>query len=197
MKLVYVIGGMCSGKSSVLQIFEKLRAHTIDFDLLAHELIHSSVTQHLFRNTSFDKYFGEYGLIDEAGFSIFLFSSKDILRCFNRLFFPIVRRKLDELLGGMPDDVVIIEYSGWDGTNRHDDIFLKNADFVIGVTCSDKIREERALLKFGNIEEFHRRLALQPSLSVLVEQCDYVIDNSGDKEVLADECAKLWTTCCE
>lgn len=195
MKLVYIIGGMCSGKSFVLRTFEKLGAHIIDFDIWAKDILSSSRAFHIFKGTEFEQFFNEFGLVDKINFSDYIFQDKTTLHKYNKVFFPIVKSKLDAYLNHLDADLFAIEYSAWSGTLRCDDIFLRDADFVIGVTCSEKIRLERAEKKFGLAYGFAIRAALQPLPEIMLPQCDYVIDNSGNKEVLEDECRKLWSKC--
>lgn len=197
MKLVYIIGGMCSGKSSVLRTFEKLGACTIDFDIWAKDILNSSQAFHIFKDTEFEQFFNEAGFVDRISFSDYIFQDKATLLRYNEIFFPIMKSKLNAFLNDINADTVAIEYTAWDGTPRHDDIFLRDADFVIGVTCSEKTRFERAENKFGLACGFSIRVALQPASEIMRPQCDYVIDNSGNKEVLGRECRKLWTECCQ
>lgn len=195
MKLVYIIGGMCSGKSSVLRTFEKLGAHAIDFDIWAKDILNSSQAFHIFKGTEFEQFFNESELVDKINFSDYIFQDKSTLLRYNDIFFPIVKSKLDAYLNDLDADLVAIEYSAWNGTPRCDDIFLRDADFVIGVTCGEKTRFERAEKKFGQRCGYTIRVALQPLPEVMLPQCDCVIDNSGNKEVLEDECRKLWSKC--
>lgn len=197
MKLVYIIGGMCSGKSSVLRTFEKLGACTIDFDIWAKEILNSNCSFEIFKSTEFEQFFNKSGLSDKVGFSDYIFQDKETLLRYNEIFFPIVKSKLDAYLNGLDTDFVVIEYSAWNGTPRQCDIFLSDADFVVGVVCDEKTKFERAENKFGFAYGYSIRAALQPSSEIMRLQCDYVIDNSGDKEVLERECKKLWTKCCE
>lgn len=197
MKLVYIIGGMCSGKSSVLRTFERLGALTIDFDIWAKEILNSNSSFSFFKGTEFEQFFNKSGLSDRLGFSDYIFQDKATLCRYNEIFFPIVKSKLDAYLNDIDSDLVVIEYSAWDGTLRDDDIFLSDADFVVGVTCSEKTRLERAENKFGLAREYSIRAALQPTSEIMRPQCDFVIDNNGDKEVLEYECRKLWAECCE
>ncbi len=197
MKIIYLIGGICDGKSTVASMFGEFGAKVLDLDKIAHrvmgyECVISSIE---------DLEEGDFvtdGEIDGDAFAEYVFSSKEALERIDRALFPLIRSELDKVLEEYDDsDTLVIEYSGYYGESREEDVFLKDADKVIWVSSrlSDKLaRGQERDLKPVDLTWVMR---VQPFDEEYEAVADYVIKNDCSLKKLEGRCEKIWDSCCQ
>lgn len=197
MKVIYLIGGICNGKSTVASALELQGAHVVDLDDLSQVVMQDNVVLDELQAID-DGDFIKNGEVNKDYLSEYLFSSRMATHKFDKILFPHVKAKLDEILSQMSDDAnVLIEYSGYYGEPREEDIFLKGADKVIWIESSlrDKLArgEKRGLKPF----DLTWRMRVQPFDEEYEAVADYVIHNDSTKEALDERCKDVWASCCQ
>jgi dephospho-CoA kinase len=197
MKVIYLIGGICNGKSTVSSMLKGQGVKVIDLDVLSQEVMQDTEVVASLESIE-EGDFIKNGQIDRDYLSEYIFSSRVAVHKFDRVFFPHVKTKLDELLSKMDDDDnVLVEYSGYYGEPREDDIFLKDAHKVIWIESNlrDKLArgEERGIKPF----DLTWRMRVQPFDEEYEAAADYVIHNNSTKEELGERFNSIWASCCQ
>jgi dephospho-CoA kinase len=198
MKIIYLIGGICDGKSTVASMLEELGAHYIDLDKLAKNVMGYDCVK-----TSLDDLdegdFVEDGEIVGDNLAEYVFSSRENLHRIDRALFPLIKAELDNAVKGIDDDgkPVLIEYSGYYGEPRKDDVFLKDADSVVWVTS--KLTDKLARAKKRKIRPVDLTwvMRVQPFNEEYEAVADYVIQNDCSLRKLEGRCEKVWDSCCQ
>ena len=197
MKVIYLIGGICDGKSTVASMFEQWGAHYIDLDKLAKNVMGYDCVK-----TSLDDLdegdFVEDGEIVGDNLAEYVFSSRENLQRIDRALFPLIKGELDNVLKDVDDDkTVLIEYSGYYGEPRKDDVFLKEADEVIWVTSSLTDKLERAKKRKIRPVDLTWVMRVQPFNEEYEAVADYCIKNDCPMRKLEGRCEKVWDSCCQ
>ena len=197
MKVIYLIGGICNGKSTVASMLEKQGATLIDLDVLSQEVMKDAEVVASLKTLE-EGDFIRNGQIDREYLSDFIFSSRVAAHKFDKVLFPFVKKKLDEVLETIDDDAnVLVEYTGYFGEPREQDIFLKDAHKVIWIESNlrDKLArgEQRGIKPF----DLTWRMRVQPFDEEYEAAADYVIHNNGTKEALDERCKSIWASCCQ
>lgn len=196
MKVIYLIGGICNGKSTVASMLVGQGAKVVDLDDFSQDVMKDDVV--LAELRELDGNFIKNGEVDRDCLSEYLFSSRVATRKFDKVLFPHVKEKLDELFSQLSDDEhVLVEYSGYYGEPREEDIFLKGADKVIWVESS--LRDKLARGEKRGIKPFDLtwRMRVQPFDEEYEAVADYIIHNDSTKEALGERCKDIWASCCQ
>ncbi len=179
-KLVYIIGGMCTGKSTLGKELEVRGARFIDLDFYGKKVV-----------ADLKMFASKQEIIG------YISTSKENLANLNSIVHP---RVFDLLMKDVLDnEIYVIEYSGYSGEfNRHDDMFLRDADLVIATNAPNSSRlmwlEKRRLQK----EQFEGLIDLQPSQDVYESVADIIFYNDDEsEEVRREQIDALWSACCK
>lgn len=196
MKAIYVIGGICNGKSVVCRYLEGKGAVYINLDDLSQEVLERPEVIDKVKSLSEEIEIKD-GKIDKEKLSQYLFSNTMTTHKFDKIVFPFIKDALDEKTKNLDDDdFVVVEYTGYYGQPREEDIFLKEANTVIWVESSfkDKLArgEKRGLPPF----ELTWRMRVQPFDEEYEAVADYVIHNNSTEEALDERVADIWASCC-
>ena len=197
MKLIYLIGGICDGKSTVASFFSKYGARVIDLDQVAQKVLKYDCVLSSIEDLD-EGDFVEDGEINGDAFAEYIFSSREALHRIDRALFPLIRSEFDKELEEIGDDeTVVVEYSGYYGEPREEDVFLKDADSVIWVSSrlSDKLaRGQERDLKPVDLTWVMR---VQPFEEEYEAVADHVIKNDCSLKKLEGRCEKVWDSCCQ
>jgi dephospho-CoA kinase len=193
---VGLTGGVASGKSTILAMFERRGAFIIRADEIAHELMRPG-------QPVYDKVVAAFGSdILEADKTISrprlaeLAFGHDRIAELNALVHPEVIRYQEEWLEHVrwreQQAIAIVEAALMIEANAH-----KRLDKLIVVTCSDEERISRFQTRTGLDREaarieVARRMKNQLPESEKAKLADYVIDNSGDFEFAERQVGPIW-----
>ncbi len=180
--MVGLTGGFGTGKTTVLSMFERLGATTLNSDSVVHQAL--STDSRVIKNIkgAFGKDVFSKGRIDRKLLAKKVFNNSRALKKLNSLVHPAVKRKVFEmrrhLKARRSQAIVVVEVpllfeAGFD----------KYFDVTIGVAAGLKNQRERILKNTRfSAKDIKARTRLQLSLKEKVRRCDFVIDNNGTKK---------------
>jgi dephospho-CoA kinase len=185
--VIGILGGVCSGKSTVAAEFAKLGCAVIDADKIAHKLLaRKDVTKKVMAA------FGA-GILDSAGridhkkLADIVFADADKLSSLNRIVHPLVLKRVEEQIRqynrqnqvkAIVLDMPLLVEVGWE----------KRCDKLIFVECNWQLRVERAK-KMGFFDENQLKIRenFQISLDNKTNLADNIINNNSGFSALAKQ----------
>ena len=192
MIVIGVAGGIASGKSTVARVFERLGARVLDADAIGHDLLRTDRLRSAIRETFGEDVLNEEGEVDRQALGRVVFGDEGARQRLNRLVRPAIRaeirRRTGEMRGEGYDGVVVVDAPLLVDTGPTD-----LADKVILVTAPASTRKERIILRSGLTgREAEQRIAAQASDAKQARWADFVLENNGTEEELAEEAEALW-----
>lgn len=179
-------GNISCGKSSVSKMLESRGAIIVDADLLSREIYeYDDVLEEM--KLSFPEALVN-GRVDRRVLAGIVFSDKTRLEDLNRISHKKIYELVCQSLERNRDrDLVVI-----DAALLLEAKFDSLADKLVLVYCNEKVQLDR-LMKRDSIssEDALKRIRSQMSQEDKKKMVDYLIDNSGDLEVLENEVEKL------
>jgi len=190
--VIGILGGICSGKSSVAGELGKLGCAVIDADEIAHKYLDQD---HIV--SQLGRQFGggiasAQGGIDKAELAKLVFSDAERLKALTDLIHPLVTSEIEQLIEqykadpAVPAivlDVPLLVEIGYE--NR--------CDKLIFVDCDEKIRAERAVKKgFLDVEQLKNREKFQISLDRKKGIADNAVVNNSEFSELSRQVAEIF-----
>lgn len=147
---VGLTGGLASGKSTVLGIFEKLGIETLSADNIVYELMSPQGAAYF----SIIEHFGQSILdinlkIDRAQLRSLVFNSPEKKRCLENILHPLVRQRLWEQRQNLTSSYVVIEIPLLTETK----IAYHYLNRVLVIDCDEKLQLLRARQRSGLSDE--------------------------------------------
>lgn len=196
MKIVGLLGGIGSGKSTVAQCFTEFRASKIDADQIGHEILLRPDVRKAVKNRWGSSVFDENGWIDRPSLARMVFrnssESAQALADLEAITHPKINDELQRQFRQYQNDQVplvildapVLLKAGWDSF----------CDHLIFVDCPWTTRVERVAKRGWSAEDLKAREAAQTPLQVKKDRCDFAIDNSMDTEHVRRQVQDLWET---
>ncbi len=191
--VIGILGGICSGKSTVAAAFANLGCAVIDADAIAHELLRTGDVYGLVVNSFGEEILNEAGEIDRHKLAGLVFCDEKKLALLNNLVHPSVLRRVERLIAEYDDDpkvkAIVVDMPlllevGW----------AKKCDKLIFVDCADEKRAERAKKAgFGGENQLKIRENFQISMDRKKAIADNVIDNNSDVSALTGQVAEIFS----
>lgn len=189
--VVFLCGGIASGKSTVARRLEALGAHRIDLDEISREVTQngSPVNEQIAQAFGPDVLDEHTGELRRAVLAQRAFASAKNARTLEAITHPAIRELLRERLAqhGV-DDVCVVEIPLLD---RVEDL-IPLADEVLCVTCPVAIRRVRAIGRGMDAQDFDARVSKQPTDAYLASKATAVLNNEGDASALATMVDEWW-----
>nr|WP_314770761.1 dephospho-CoA kinase [uncultured Peptostreptococcus sp.] len=186
MFVIGLTGNISCGKSSVSKMLASRGAIIVDADLLSREIYeYDDVLEEM--KLSFPEALVN-GRVDRRVLAGIVFSDKTRLEDLNRISHKKIYELVCQSLERNRDrDLVVI-----DAALLLEAKFDSLADKLVLVYCNEKVQLDR-LMKRDSIssEDALKRIRSQMSQEDKKKMVDYLIDNSGDLEVLENEVEKL------
>jgi dephospho-CoA kinase len=190
--IIGILGGICSGKSSVAAEFVKLGCIVIDADKMAKQLLDEPAVQ-LKIITLFDTaILGPEGKIDRQKLARIVFSDPSKLAALTDIIHPPVLEKTSVLIekymmnpaiSAIVLDMPLLVEVGWE----------KRCNSLVFVDCDPKIRLRRAENRgFFDENELKARENFQISLDKKRQISDYIIRNDLDLSELAQQVGNIF-----
>jgi len=208
--VIGILGGMCSGKSTVAGEFAKLGCAVIDADEIAHQLLDEKTIR-----AKIVRVFGK-GVLEEGGrisrekLANRVFGDPDStgspqaarMAKLTGIIHPLVLSRIEQLIAGYMQepwfdsahhravkaivlDMPLLAEVGWD----------KRCDRIIFVDCKAPIRLKRAQKTgFFDADELKVRENLQISLDKKKRIADNTVDNNSDLSGLSKQIACLFSS---
>lgn len=181
--LIGLTGHSGAGKSTVAALFQKAGYRIIDCDALVHALYDDPRYAALIAKT-FGEEYCENGTVDRKKLGALVFSDHHALDKLNRTVSPFIlscvteriQQAKSEHIPTVLDAPLLFEY----GLER-------SCDTVIGVIADTEIAVKRLSARDGKQEsEIRARLQSQHDQMFFRKNCDYILENNGDVNALAE-----------
>jgi dephospho-CoA kinase len=194
--VVGILGGIGSGKSSVVQSITGLNLLIVDADRIGHELLLNSDIKTQIRTAFSAAVFDDTGAVDRSKLAKIVFGTSaeqnEARRQLDQILHPAIRREIQTQIRTVSTDVdaVILDAAllletGWDA----------ECHWLILVDTPEEIREHRVVLNRNwSPEEFARREATQWTIEAKRSRADYIVDNSGSMEDAAASMSQIFTS---
>ncbi len=178
---VGLTGGICSGKSTVSNIFSSLGVPIIDSDIIAREVVEpgeaglEQIVTHFGENT-----LNPDGTLNRKQMRNLVFDNSEARKELENILHPLIRRRSDEQLAKLNTPYAILSIPLLVETG-----LTSAVDRVLVVDCPEEIQIERICRRDGTTPEQARAiLESQSSRSKRLEAADDIIDNSQPLEDL-------------
>lgn len=195
MKIIVVIGGIGSGKSTVTKGFVAHGASSIDLDIVGHKVLElPEVIEDMVAA------FGS-GILDENGVVIRpvlgrkAFATADGTATLNHISHPRLIAEAKRQLQAFADagkPACVIEISPYDGPQGTFGVFTDMADATVAVVAPVELRVQRAVARGGDEADVRNRIARQVTDEQRRQWADYVISNDGTLPVLQRQIDTVW-----
>ena len=177
MKVVAITGGIGSGKSLVLDAFEKLGADVISADAVSHKIMLKGEAAYAEVVAAFGKDILDENMeIDRKKLGTIVFSDKEKLELLNSISHRIIYKKLLEFVKSSDKQVVCLEIPLLFSAKCPIDL-----DMIIGVSADKEIRISRVIKRDNcTYEQALARMRNQVSDEEIQRLSDCVIFNNGN-----------------
>lgn len=192
--VVFLAGGIASGKSTVARELQKKGARCIDLDQLSREVTEagSSVNQQIALVFGEDVLDGE-GNLRRSVLAQRAFLSEEHTRALEEIVHPEIRKLLLAWINNQDEDAIcVVEIPLLD---RVEDL-LPLADEVMCVTCPIDIRRTRAVGRGMMEEDFDARARHQPTEAYLASKATTLLSNDGNERELIQKIDRWWEARC-
>jgi len=196
--IVGITGGIACGKSTVTRLLTEKGAIPIDADEIGHRLLQrgSPILDTLIATFGAD-ILDESGNVSRAKLGAIVFRDKAARGRLNAIMHPRImqqsREAAMELAEADPNRIVLI-----DAALLIEIGALSSVDVIIVVTTTPEIQMQRLLARSQRQghpltdEEAKARIDAQMPLREKVKYADFVVENSGTLEALAQRVDRLW-----
>lgn len=190
-RIIGLVGGIASGKSSVAEIFKKLGAEVVDADAIVRQLLDSPEISAKLKEGWGEEYLDSEGRPDRRKIANVVFRDADKLREWTGWILPQVRKKMKELTDSAlrnPEISVIII----DAPLLMEAGLESWCDSIIFVEADPSLRAERARASRNWPEgELQRRESAQAPLEEKRRKADYIISNNGSRMELTQQVERI------
>jgi len=191
--IIGILGGICSGKSTVAAEFAKLGCKIIDADKIAHELLDEPAIKQKIVSFFGRDILDSMGKIDRSKLANIVFADDDKLALINKMIHPPVLARIEQLIEqykrqpavkAIVLDIPLLVEVGW----------AKRCDKLVFVDCNRQLRAERAQ-KMGLFDENQLKIRenLQISLDKKINIAENTIDNNSGFSALARQVADIFS----
>ncbi len=185
--IVGLTGGIATGKSTSLLIFEQLGAKTVCCDKLAHMALRKNTKSYKAIVKQFgDKILDKNDRIDRSKVAEIVFKNKNKRKQLEDIVHPYVFKKLADSIntarGVLIVDVPLLFETG----------FEKQVDCIVVASCSKSEQLKRLMQRNAfSKEEANRRISAQMPLASKKRKADWVV-NTGSLEEAMSQIKGIW-----
>jgi dephospho-CoA kinase len=187
--LVGLTGGIGSGKSEVAAAFAAKGAEILDADEIAHAVSRRGEPGHRAVAESLgSEFLRSDGELDRAALRRRAFDDPTFRRDLEQLLHPIIGARMEDAIANLqgPYAMLVVPLLLERGSIR------KHVARILVVDCPEQEQIRRVQLRSGlTADEVRRIMATQLPRSERLAQADDVIDNSGPREALEPQVARL------
>jgi dephospho-CoA kinase len=193
-KIIGILGGIGSGKSTVAEMFGSLGCKVIDADAMAHAVLDRPDLLSELAARWGPSVRDVRGRADRNRISKIVFSEKQELDFLNQQVHPRVLEQTERMIDlyqADPDaaaivlDMPLLLEVGWE----------KKCDFLVFVECSTEKRCHR-IAKNAKMDpdQIKNRENFQISLDKKEEKAHYTVNNNSDKSDVAEQVAQIFSS---
>jgi dephospho-CoA kinase len=191
MILIGLTGGIGCGKTEVSRLLEKRGAVIVDADLIVRELQQPGAEIFLRMVEMFgEKVLTTDGSLDRAAVANEVFKDAELLKKLNSLIHPVVRRVMNDRVESYraTDKIVVLDIPLLVENPR------EGLDGVLVVDLDPQIAIERIVSQRNmKIDDAKSRVSAQSTREQRLAIAGHVIDNSGDRDALANQVDVAWS----
>ena len=191
--VIGILGGICSGKSTVARQFGRLGCGVIDADAIAHKLLENSAIKNEIKEAFGEGVFDGTGQVDREELAQRVFEDKEAVAKINRIIHPPVLVRCEELkaeLNRRSDimaivlDIPLLAEAGW----------LQQCEKLVFVECKEEIRTLRTAQK-GHFSknQLKKRENFQIFLDKKKKIADYIVDNNSGLSATVEQVDRIFT----
>jgi len=191
--VIGILGGICSGKSTVAAEFAKLGCKVIDADEIAKKLIEKRNIKKKIAASFGQTILNSQGRINRRKLAGVVFSDGNKLSLLNSIVHPLVLARTEQLIKRYSRqkrtktivlDMPLLAEAGW--ANR--------CNRLIFVDCKQKLRLKRAKKKgIFNSNQLKKRENFQISLDNKAKLSDNTVNNNSGFRALAKQVADIFS----
>ena len=185
--IIGITGGTGCGKTTLLDELKKLGAMVLDCDAIYHQLLATdsgllNAIENCFPGTV------ENGVLQRKKLGSLVFSDEKALQDLNRITHAAIRTEVLQRLESKPTlaaiDAIALFESG----------LAELCDVTVAVIAPEEIRVQRIMARDGITADYARsRIAAQKRDDWFRTNCDYVLENDGEKEAFQTKCLAFFT----
>ncbi len=191
--MIGILGGLCSGKTTVAAEFAKLGCAIIDADKIGHELLEEAVIKNKVVDLFGEGILDPEGRVDRKKLSEVVFANGHKLAELNKLLHPGVINRAEQLI------------KQYNGKNRVKAIVLdmpllvevgwaKRCDKLVFVNCKPRLRAKRAKkMGYSGEKQLKIRENFQISLDKKAAIADNIVDNNSGFSELTEQVAETFS----
>jgi dephospho-CoA kinase len=190
--VIGLTGGIGSGKSTVATMLAGVGALVVDCDALGRQVIepdgraYARVVERFGRDIVRDN-----RQIDRGALAAIVFGDESELAALNAISHPAIDAEIAERIAAAPPDaVLVLDMAILVETN----LGAGQYDMVAVVEAPLDVRLARLALRGMTERDARARMAAQANDEQRRAIADFVIDNSGDLDLLRDQVAAIWQT---
>ncbi len=189
MVIIGITGQTGAGKSTALRGLEQLGGHTIDCDLVYHNLLNTSTALLQELEERFGQITDDTGAIQRKKLGAIVFASKEDLKDLNR----ITHR---HIMAAVEGEIQMAEERGCpavaiDAIRLIESGLGKLCHSVVAITASREVRIQRIMRREGISEEYARsRVDAQQGEDFYIAHAQYVLNSDGNKASQLEERAR-------
>ncbi|MBQ9690866.1 MAG: dephospho-CoA kinase [Eggerthellaceae bacterium] len=189
-KVVALIGGIGSGKTTVAGMFAARGAAVIDLDAVGHSILEKDYVIDAL-TLEFGPGILENGTISRPKLARAAFVNENSKETLNNITHPAILEEMKQHIqqSSLNHAVVVVEVTSGPATKA----FLSWAHVIVAVHVDEDERLRRALSR-GNlpVEEIKRRMTAQASENERLEIADFVVDGNASLPMLALQVTSLY-----
>jgi dephospho-CoA kinase len=176
--VIGITGSFGSGKTTVARMFAKKGAHVIDADRVVKSLWKNSGIKLLMKK--------EFMTVNKKEVADIAFSDKNKLNKLNRIFHPIVARKIKREIGRSRKKFIVVDVPLLIEAKMQ-----KIFDIIIVVSCAKPEQIKRLSERFAK-HDILKRIDSQLPINDKIKYADFVIDNSASLSDTKKQFDKIW-----
>jgi dephospho-CoA kinase len=191
--LIGIMGGLCAGKSTVAEQFDRLGCKVVDADKIVHKLLDKPAVREKITASFGDVVLDSGGKIDNKKLADIVFADARKLALLNEILHPPVLACVEELITkynrqadvkAIVLDMPLLVEVGW----------AERCDKLVFVECKQQLRVKRAKKRsIFKENQLKIRENFQISLDKKAQIADYIISNNSDISVLNKQVACVFS----
>ena len=190
MKIIGIVGGIASGKTSAAQIFEQFGAVVLSADEIGHRVLQEAGIRQTAAKRWGSKILDSSGQIDRKHLAAIVFENEEDLVFLEKLTHERIRNQISVALQHLARnhtafvilDAPLLLEAGWESL----------CDVIVFIESSLENRKKRAAERGWTPEEIARRESRQLSLQKKRASTSYTIHNDGSTDELEEEIFRVW-----
>jgi dephospho-CoA kinase len=196
MRIIGILGGVASGKSTVARQFARLGAGVLDADQAGHRALRLPQVEAAIRQRWGEAVFGPDGHIDRERLAQIVFAAGPEAQANRKYLEQLTHPEISRLLKQQAEalaaagtvvavlDAALLREAGWDA----------QCEKIVFVEAPREVRLARAAARGWREEDFAAREGAQGSLDQKRADADVVIDNSGSPERTQAQVERFWAS---